>query len=92
MFSLFFHLYVQFTLPKTTPTLTICLLVSSADNRCKTAWAYGSAAPQWLSGRVLVLRRGFAGLSLTGVTVVSLSKTKSLLSTGSSQEDPSRHN
>ena len=31
---------------------------------------------------------GALGLSLTGVTVVSLSKTLILLSTGSTQEDP----
>ena len=43
---------------------------------------------EWLTGD-----RGAVGSSHTGVTVVSLSKTHfSLLSTGSTQEDPSRHN
>ena len=46
---------------------------------------------QWLSGRVTRDRRA-AGSSLTGVTALwSLSKTHlSYLSTGSTQEDPSR--
>ena len=45
--------------------------------------------------RVLTRDRGAAGSSLTGVTVLfgSLSKTRlSHLSTGSTQEDPSRYN
>ena len=46
---------------------------------------------QWLSGRCLTWGWGAAGLGLTGVTtLLSLSKTHfSLLSTGSTQEDPS---
>ena len=37
--------------------------------------------------------RGAVGSSLTGITVVSLSKTHlSLLRTGSTQEEPSQHN
>ena len=49
--------------------------------------SYDSVGAQWVSGRVLDLRPSLRHC------VVSLSKTHiSLLSTGSSQEDPSRHN
>ena len=49
---------------------------------------------QWFSGRVLDPRRGAVGSSLTGITALwSLSKAHlSLLSTGSTQEDPSLFN
>ena len=49
---------------------------------------------QWLSGRVLDSRpRGLGIESNWHHCVVSLSRTHlSLLSTGSTQEDPSRHN
>ena len=48
---------------------------------------------QWLSGRLLVWRsRGFGLESHRGHCFLSLSKTpESLLSTVSTQEDPSRH-
>ena len=54
-------------------------------------WETGT---QWLSGRVLDLRPKGCGFEPhRRHCIVSLSKThKSLLSTGSTQEDPSRHN
>ena len=51
----------------------------------------GGSAVQWLSGKVLDLRP--RGHRFEPNCVVSLSKTHlSLLSTGSTQEDPSRNN
>ena len=50
---------------------------------------------QWLSGRALDSSQRDAGSSLTGVTVLcpwARHINQSLLSTGSTQEDPSQHN
>ena len=55
---------------------------------------YLQKAAQWLSGRVLELKQMSCGFERHGPhCIMSLSKTRlSLLSTGSIQEDPSRHN